>query len=181
MNNIHTALFSRCWLVLVALVTLSCSTVKEADVLDRKAVPAVDYGVPDGTSEIRELKFHKTAREAGHEVLHLRGILYTKSGKGDNTRITPCGGCVIRLSSASDTTITANLTTETDGFFSFNGKLLPYTFVVSGPGMNSLVIEGMESQKEGITTLKIVQASGNASERFRITKSGDLYTWTRVQ
>lgn len=173
----RTSLF----LFLHALV-LSCGTVKQAEVLDRSQRPEVAAGVPATTSEIREVLFHKVPREAGHEVLHLRGQLFTKTGSGGGSvQIRPCSGCVIRLTSASDTTVTANLTTEQDGYFEFNGRALPYTFTLNNPGLNPLVIESVAFDKEGVMTMRIIQAGGSTPERFRITRSGDTYTWSKVQ
>jgi hypothetical protein len=185
MDNHYTAFilspFLRHGLPLLLFMALSCHTIKEAEVLDRSAIPTADAAVPADISEIRELKYHKVATERGHDVLHLRGMLFAKSDGGGSTLISPCQGCVIRLTSPADTTVSANLTTGADGYFEFNGKVLPYTFAISQPGMNALVIESVKFQKEGITTLKILHARGGTPERFRVTKKGNLYTWTRVQ
>lgn len=185
MNNSYTigiasARFSL-FLLLVAFF-LSCGTAKEAVVLDRNARPEVVAGVPVSASEIREVKFHKVGSETGHQVIHLRGQLFKKvDSGGGSVQISPCGGCVIHLTSPGDTTITANLTTEADGYFQFNGKVLPYTFTLDNPGMNPLVLESVEFDKEGIMTMKIIQAAGSTPERFRITRSGATYSWSRVQ
>lgn len=182
MNKQHAMGSRRCpWFTLLLFLALSCTTTKEAGVLDRTAQPEVRPGVPEGTSEIRELKFHKLSSEAGHDVLHLRGMLYAKSTTGSTTRITACSGCVIRLTSPADTTIAANLTTATDGYFEYTGKILPYTFTLNHPGMNPIVIEGVTFNNGGITTLKIVQAMGATPERFTVSRRGDDYTWTKVQ
>jgi hypothetical protein len=168
--------------LLSAALMLSCGTTRNTTVLDRSARPEVVAGVPAGASEIREVKFHKAASESGHQVIHLRGQLFTKKESGGGSvQISPCGGCVIQLTSPSDTTITANLTTAADGYFEFNGKILPYTFTLKTPGMNPLVLESVEFDKEGFMTMKIIQAAGSSPERFRITKSGDTYTWIRAQ
>lgn len=168
--------------LLSAAFFLSCGTTKDSTVLDRSARPEVVAGVPVGVSEIREVKFHRASSESGHQVIHLRGQLFTKKESGGGSiQISPCGGCLIQLTSPSDTTITANLTTEADGYFEFNGKVLPYTFTFNSPGMNPLVLESVEFDKEGFMTMKIIQAAGTSPERFRITKSGDTYSWTRAQ
>lgn len=168
--------------LLSAVLFLSCGTAKQTAVLDRGARPEVIAGVPAGASEIREVKFHKTPGEIGHEVLHLRGQLFTKvASGGGSVQISPCGGCTINITTPGDTTIAANLTTEADGYFEYNGKVLPYTFTLNRSGMNPLVIESVAMDKEGIMTMKIIQAAGTTPERFRVTKNGDTYTWTRVQ
>lgn len=181
MNQQYAIGGHRSCFALFLFLALSCTTTKEADVLDRRAQPEVLAGVPAGTSEIRELKFHKLASEAGHDVLHLRGMLYAKSTAGSSTRITACSGCVLRLTSPADTTIAANLTTATDGYFEYTGKILPYTFTLNHPGMNPLAIEGVVFSNRGITTLKIVQAMGATPERFTVARRGDDYSWTKVQ
>lgn len=149
--------------------------------LDRTDVPQVINDVPAGVSEIREVKFNSAGSEIGHEVLHLRGMLFTKSVAGGNTQITACGGCTIRITTPDDTTITANVTTHKDGYFEYNGKILSYTLMLDNPGMNPVVIESVPFQKEGFVTMKIVQAAGSTPERFRITRAGNNYTWEKVQ
>jgi hypothetical protein len=166
---------------LALVFALSCTTTKEVDVLDRTAVPEVRADMPVTVSEIREVKFQKTASESGHQVLHLKGMLFTKSASGGSTQIRPCSGCVVKMTSPADTSIAANLTTQSDGYFEFNGILLPYTFTTNTPGMNPLVIEGVEFEKEGFSTLKVVQAAGSTPERFRVTKTSEGYTWTKLQ
>ena len=180
MSSIYT-IGKPLFLFSIALV-LSCGTVKQAEVLDRSVRPEVVAGVPAAASEIREIQFHKVPGEAGHEVLHLRGQLFTKTASGGGSvQIAPCSGCVIRLTSDSDTTVTANLTTKADGYFEFNGRALPYTFTLNNPGMNPLVIESVAFDKEGVMTMRIIQAAGATPERFRVTRSGDAYTWSKVQ
>lgn len=185
MNNIYTigVVASRfSFFLLPAILFLSCGTAKETTVLDRSTRPEVVAGVPVNASEIREVKFHKLGSESGHQVIHLRGQLFKKvDSGGGSVQISPCGGCVISLTSSGDTTITANLTTEQDGYFQFNGKVLPYTFTLNNAGMNPLVLESVEFDKEGIMTMKIIQAGGTTPERFRITKTGNTYTWSKVQ
>lgn len=170
------------FLLLGAAFFLSCGTTKEASVLDRSWRPEVIAGVPAGTSEIREVKYHKANSEIGHEVLHLRGQLFTKKESGGGSmQISPCSGCVIRITTPEDTTIAANLTTAEDGYFEYNGKVVPYTFTINNDGMNPLVIEAATFDKEGFMTMKIIQAAGSTPERFRVTKSGDVYNWTKLQ
>lgn len=177
----NAVLISRYGLPAFLLMALSCGTAKEANVLDRNTRPEVLAGVPAASSEIREVQFHKVGSEAGHEVLHLQGLLFTKNNTGGSTQISPCRGCALQLTSPADPTITANLTTGEDGFFEFNGKILPYTFALNNPGMNPLVIESVAFQKAGIMTMKIIQATGNTPERFRVSRTGDSYTWAKVQ
>jgi hypothetical protein len=165
-----------------AALLLACGTAKEAAVLDRNVRPEVVASVPAGASEIREVQFHRVPSEAGHEVLHLRGQLFTKTPSGGSSvQIQSCGGCSLTLTSASDTTVTANLTTEGDGYFEFNGRALPYTFTLNNPGMNPLVIESTAFDKEGVVTMRIIQAAGTTPERFRVSQSGNKYTWEKVQ
>lgn len=179
MHKRYSTFVSPCWALLLFL--LSCTTAKETNVIDRTAIPEVINGVPGEVSEIREVKFNSASSESGHEVLHLQGMLFTKSSTGVKTQITPCGGCVVRISTPEDTTISASLTTHKDGYFEYNGKLLSYTFTLDNPGMNPVIIESVPFQKEGFMTLKIVQAAGSTPERFRIKKDGNAYTWAKVQ
>jgi hypothetical protein len=165
-----------------AALALSCRTPRETGLLDRNFRPQVIAGVPGGASEIREVLFHKVPGESGHEVLHLRGQLFTKTATGGGSvQISPCNACVISITTPEDSTISANLTTAADGYFEFNGKLLPYTFTLKNPGLNPLVIESVPFDKEGVTTIRIIQAGGATPERFRVTKSGNNYTWAKVQ
>lgn len=178
----QTGVLRRCCLLLVTAFFLSCGTTREANVLDRGWRPEVMAGVPAGASEIREVKYHKTNSEIGHEVLHLRGQLFTKKESGGGSvQISPCSSCIIRITAPGDTTIAANVTTAEDGYFEFNGKVVPYTFTLNNPGLNPLVIESVVLDKEGFMTLKIIQAAGATPERFRVTKTGDVYNWTKVQ
>lgn len=176
------ACLRRSLLLLSTAFLLSCGTTREAHVLDRSARPEVIAGVPEGASEIREVKYHKTSRESGHQVLHLRGQLFTKKPSGGGSvQISPCSGCVIQIITPSDPTITANVTTHHDGYFEYNGQIVPYTFILNNPGMNPLTIESVELDKEGFMTMKIIQAAGSTPERFRITKTGHVYNWMKVQ
>ncbi|HEY1114019.1 MAG TPA: hypothetical protein VGE66_10675 [Chitinophagaceae bacterium] len=177
-----TGSLRRYLLLLSIAFFLSCGTTREANVLDRSGRPEVIAGVPEGTSEIREVKYHKTSGEIGHEVLHLRGQLFTKKPSGGGSvQISPCSGCVIQIATPNDPTITANVTTHHDGYFEYNGQIVPYTFILNNPGMNPLTIESVELDKEGFMTMKIILAAGTTPERFRITKTGHVYNWTKVQ
>lgn len=181
-TRMATAPGRRSLLLLATAFFLSCATTKEVNVLDRSARPEVIAGVPAGTSEIREVKFHKTNSEIGHEVLHLRGQLFTKKESGGGSvQISPCSSCVIHITTPGDTTISANVTTAADGYFEYNGKVVPYTFTLNNPGMNPLTIESVAFDKEGFMTMKIIQAAGATPERFRVSKTGEVYNWTKVQ
>ena len=165
-----------------ASLLLSACAVRKADaVLDRTVVPEVMADVPATASEIRELKFHKLGSEAGHETLHIRGQLFTKSTEGGTTRISPCSNCVVLLNTPSDTSTHVRVTTESDGYFVFNGRNGTYTINLANPGHNPLQLGAVEFQQQGITTLRIINAAGNTPERFTVTKNGELYTWSKVQ
>lgn len=165
-------------LPLFSILWMSCGTGKA---LDRTIRPEVRVEVPAGSSEIREVDFRRLRSESGHEDLHLSGQLFIKSEQDGRTQIRPCGGCRIRLTTTADTSLTANMTTLRDGYFEFNGKVLPYTLTLAIAGMNPLVLENIELQREGLTILRVINAAGNTPERFRLTKTGDLYSWDKVQ
>jgi hypothetical protein len=166
------------FLPLFSILWMSCGTGKA---LDRTMRPEVRAEVPVGSSEIREVAFRKLKSESGHEDLHLSGQLFIKSEQGGKTQISPCVGCRIKLTTTGDTTLTANMTTLRDGYFEFNGKVLPYTLTLAIAGMNPLVLENIELEREGLTILRVINAAGNKPERFRLTKAGDLYSWDKVQ
>lgn len=165
-------------LLLMAVLWMSCSTEK---VLDRTFRPEVRAEVPVTSSEIREVTFRKLNRESGPEALHLTGQLFTKSEEDGRTQIRPCGGCVIRLTTTADTSLVATMTTLSDGYFVFNGKAFPYKLTLVNAGMNPLVLENLELEREGNTTLRVINAAGNTPERFRLMKTGDLYSWDKVR
>lgn len=161
-----------------SLLWMSCATEKH---LDRTFRPEVRGEVPVSSSEIREVTFRKLRSESGHEALHLTGQLFIKIDEGGQTQIKPCAGCRIRLTTTADTSLSANMTTLGDGYFEFNGKVLPYTLTLTNAGMNPLVLENIELEREGYTIIRVINAAGNTPERFRLTKNGTLYSWNRVQ
>jgi hypothetical protein len=164
-----------------AFLFSACATRKADAVLDRTVAPEVRADVPATASEIREVKYHKLGSEAGHETLHIRGQLYTKSTEGGTTRIQPCSSCVIQLNTPNDTSTHVRITTESDGYFVFNGRSGTYTISLTNPGHNPLQLGAIEFQQQGITTLRIINAAGSTPERFTVTKNGELYTWSKVQ
>lgn len=165
-------------LLLFSALWTSCGTGK---VLDRTFRPEVRAEVPVTRSEIREVTFRPLHRESGPEALHLTGQLFTKTEEGGRTQIRPCAGCVIRLTTSADTSLTATMTTLRDGYFVFNGKAFPYTLTLANAGMNPLVLENIELERVGNTTLRVINAAGNTPERFRLTKTGAQYSWNKVQ
>lgn len=165
-------------LLLLSTLWMSCGTGK---VLDRSFRPEVRAEIPVTSSEIREVTFRPLKNASGPEALHLTGQLFTKSEEGGRTQIRPCAGCVIRLTTTADTSLFATMTTLRDGYFVFHGKAFPYTLTLANAGMNPLVLENIELQREGNTTIRVINATGNMPERFRLTKTGELYSWDKVQ
>lgn len=134
-----------------------------------------------GVSEIREVKDHRFSGRYNQAALYLRGQLFTKSTDTDGTLIQPCSGCEIVLRTATDTSVTIRLTTESDGYFQFNGQNLPYSFSFTNPGLNPLAIEKVDFQAGGVFTMIIINAAGKAPERFWVSKKGRNYSWSKVQ
>jgi hypothetical protein len=163
--------------LLLTILLFACGPSK---VLNRAFEPELRSDVAVTTSEIREVAFQQLRSEKGHQDLHLSGQLFVKQGVGNKARIKPCSGCSIRLTTTADTSLSANLTTLKDGYFEFNGKVLPYTLTVSNKGLNPLVLENIELEREGMTILRIINAAGNTSERFRLTKTGRVYSWDKL-
>jgi hypothetical protein len=164
-----------------ALLLGACATRKADAVLDRTVTPEIRADVPPTVSEIRELKYHKLGSEAGHETLHIRGQLFTKTAEGGTTQIRPCGGCVIQLNTPTDTSTHVRITTESDGYFTFNGRNSTYTISLANPGHNPLELGGIQFEQEGITTLRIINAAGNTPERFTVVKTGTEYSWSKLR
>lgn len=169
------ACFSLLWF---SFLWSSCGTEK---VLDRSFRPEVRAEVPVSSSEIREVTFRKLKSERGHQGLHLTGQLFIKSDEGGRAQIKPCAGCEIRLTTTADTSLSANIMTLSDGYFQFNGKVLPYTLTITNKGLNTIILETIELDREGLTILRVINAAGNTLERFRLTKNGDQYSWDKVQ
>ena len=92
----------------------------------------------------------------------------------------PCGGCEIMLRTAADTSVKVLLTTESDGYFQFNGQNLAYSFYLSNQGLNKIIIEKVDFQAGGVFTMIIVNAAGNSSEKFMVSNKDRVYTWSRA-
>lgn len=166
------------FLLLLSALWMSCGTGK---VLDRSFRPEVREEVPATSSEIREVTFRPLRNASGPEALHLTGQLFTKNEEGGRAQIRPCAGCVIRLTTTADTSLFATMTTLRDGYFVFHGKAFPYTLTLANAGMNPLVLENIELLREGNTIIRVINATGNTPERFRLTRTGELYSWDKVQ
>jgi hypothetical protein len=164
---------------LIALICASCAIRSADQVVNRGNVPAVAEGVAVSNSEIREMAFNRVAGESGHKDLHIRGMLFTKKDNGGNGQISPCSGCVVMLKGISDTSVVIRMTTETDGYFSFHGQSGNFVMSLNNPGHNTVVIEPVEFDPGGVTSVVLVNASGNNAERFRVTHSNRVYTWTK--
>ena len=180
-NPLHT-LRPNALLTSICLAALlsSCATTKPDAVLDRSATPEISAEAPADVSEIRELKFHKVPHESGHAALHLQGQLFTKSSVNGSIQIRPCGNCTVLLNAPGDTSTHVRLTTESDGYFAFNGRNQVYTLSLANPGHNSIDLGAISFEGEGITTIRLINAAGNKQERFSVTKTGKEYTWMKT-
>jgi hypothetical protein len=169
-------------LIFLFIVTLfvACTTIRGDSSQDR-STPEVRTDVPITSSEIREIKFKKELSEAGHTDMHLKGQLYTKSIINGQTQISPCSGCVISLTSPTETTFSANMTTQSDGSFELHAKALPLKLTLNHTGLNPLIIENFVPMSGGMINIKIITAKGSTPEFFRVAKTGDTYTWSKVQ
>jgi hypothetical protein len=121
-------------------------------------------------SEVREMKFNKVGQERDHEDLHISGQIFSKSVENGATVINPCAGCIVKLSTPSDTSVHVNLTTENDGYFSFHGKNFPYSITLNNEGHNKFEISTTNFKAGGITTIKIINAKGNSTETYNLKK-----------
>lgn len=164
----------------LVLVSLSCKTISPNHI-DRTTTPEIDGTIPDGSSEIRELKYIATRQEKDHKVLHVQGQLFTKSALNGTSSIMPCNKCIVQLSTPGDTSLQMNLTTESDGYFSFEGKNAGYTIKLSNPGHKQVEIGPVFFQSGGVTSMKLINASGTGSEKFMVTQKGKAYSWQLVQ
>lgn len=162
-------------LLAVVVCAAACATTKLEN-LDRNAIPQVNSNVAANVSEIREIKYYHDHKEDSHKDLHIAGQLFTKSQVNGISQIKPCGNCVIKLSTA-DSTISANITTESDGYFSFHSENRTYILTIANPGHNQMQIGPMDFVSEGATVFKIINAAGNSSERFTVTRNDKNYTW----
>lgn len=167
-------------LFLFILVIFQYCAFRSADsVVDRNKIPVVVAGVPASSSEIRELSFNKVAGESGHKDLHIRGMLFTKKDNGGGGEIVPCSGCIVMLKGLKDTSVVIRMTTEHDGYFTFHGESGVFSLVLNNGGHNTVTIEPIQFDPGGVTSMVLVNASGNQSERFNITHRDHLYTWTK--
>lgn len=166
--------------ILIVSLLFGCATVKEENILDRTVVPEVRTDVPTTTSEIREIKFHTPKSEQGHKVIHLQGQIFTKTSVGGSTQITPCVGCSVKLTNATDSSAQANSITENDGYFTYNGAINFHTLTINGPGYNSVEIRNVNFDVGGINTMKVILAPGSTQERFMASKNGSEFTWTKL-
>ena len=164
------------------MVTLfvACTTIRGGSSQDR-STPEICTDVPITSSEIREIKFKKELSETGHTDMHLKGQLFTKGITNGQTQISPCSGCVIHLSSPTETTFSANIITQSNGSFELHAKALPLQLTMNHTGLNPLTVENFVPMSGGIMNIKIITAKGSTPELFRVAKSGDTYTWSKVQ
>ena len=163
----------------VLFICASCAIRSADQVVDRNKIPQVASGVAASTSEIRELKFNKVAGESGHKDLHIRGMMFTKKPNGGSGEIVPCSGCTVMLKGISDTSVVIRMTTESDGYFTFHGESGNFLMTLQNHGHNTMILEPIQFDAGGVTSMVLVNASGNASERFRITHSNKVYTWVK--
>lgn len=154
-----------------------CATTGKLENLNRSEIPQVNAGVSATTSEIREIKFYHAHKEDGHTDLHIVGQLFTKSAAGGTTQIKPCGNCIVKLTTQADTSIKINITTESDGYFTYHGQNMPYLLTIQNDGHNRMEIGPVDFTSEGATVLKIINATGSGTENFRVTRNGKNYTW----
>lgn len=173
---------SKVFLVLIfSLIFLSCTIYKEGELINRSALQEIRPNSPVNESEIREIKFNKHANEYGHKDLHINGQLFTKSIVNGNTQIRPCAGCMVVLTMPSDSSVRVNMTTEKDGFFSFQGQATMYSVFINNSGFNQMKIGNVSFETGGITTFKIINAAGTRTDSFIVSKNGPDYTWSRMQ
>ena len=175
--RLNTLLAGLCF---TTLLVSSCATSKADSVLDRTTTPEVSADAPAGVSEIRELKYHRVANDNTQETLHLQGQLFTKSSENGAVSIRPCGNCTVLLNTPSDTSTHVRLTTESDGYFVFNGRNQVYTLSLANPGYNPLDLGAITFEGQGVTTIRLINAAGNTQERFAVTKTGKEYSWMKT-
>ena len=171
----------KCLVASILISVISCAPVQQAQVMDRTSVPAVDPAIGDSQSEIRELKYTRMRDENDHKDLHITGQLFTKNISNGTSKITPCSNCMVQLTTPADTSVRINLTTESDGYFSFEGRNAGYVITMNNAGHNRVVIGPITFQSEGITSIRIINAAGSANEKFIVTKTGKQYNWSLVR
>jgi hypothetical protein len=162
-----------------SIVLASCAFRSADQVVDRKFTPQVVTGVPANVSEVRELKFNKVVGESSHKDLHVRGRIFSKSEAGGVTEIKPCSGCMVVLQGLKDTSVHVRITSEPDGYFSFHGEHTSYGLMSSNPGLNTVVLDQVDFDAGGVTSIILVNATGEATERFRVTKNERTFTLTK--
>jgi len=173
---------SAIFLVLVfSLIFPSCTVYKEGELIDRSAVQEISLRTPANESEIREIKFNNYANQYGFKDLYINGQLFTKSVVDGDIEIRPCAGCLVILTTPSDSSVKVNMTTEKDGFFSFHGQATIYSVFIDNSGFNRMKINNVSFETGGITTFKIINAAGTGIDNFIISKNGPDYTWSRIQ
>lgn len=168
-------------LVLIcSLIFISCSIFKEGELIDRSALQEIRPNSPANESEVREIKFNNHANQYGFKDLYINGQLFTKSVVNGNTEIRPCAGCLVILTTPSDSSVRVNMTTEKDGFFSFHGQTTIYSVFINNSGFNRIKIDNVSFETGGITTFKIINAAGTGIDSFIVSKNGPEYTWSRM-
>jgi len=167
--------------LVVSLLFISCTISKEAKLIDRTAVQETRTNAPVNESEIRELQFNSHPEKVGHKDLRINGQLFTKKVVDGAAEIKPCGGCVVMLTTPSDSSVKVNMTTEKDGFFSFHGQAVNYSVLINNPGFNRIKIGNVSFETGGVTTFKIINAAGSGTDNFIVVKNGPDYTWTKSQ
>jgi hypothetical protein len=170
-----------CLIAAILIAVLSCTPAQPGQVMDRTSVPAPDPKIGQGQSEIRELRYTRIRGENDHKDLHITGQLFTKSASNGSSQITPCSNCIVQLSTPGDTSVRINLTTESDGYFSFEGRNAGYAITLNNAGHNRVEIGPIFFQSEGVTSIRIINAAGTSNEKFIVTKNGKQYNWSLVQ
>lgn len=166
-------------LVLTNLLLFSCSGAKKQS-SEIVGIPEVRPEVPASVSEIRELRHH-TAKEEGHSDLDLSVQLFSKSGTAGRVRITPCTSCLLTLKGITDTSVTIRMTTNASGYAEFHGVKGVYSVALANPRHNKIVIDELDLEVGGKNHLVLINAQGNSTEKFAVTRTGEQYAWTKVQ
>jgi hypothetical protein len=158
-----------------------CASFKDRDVINRSAVPEVRAEVPASESEIREIKYYKQQKEARHKDLHISGQLFTKEVVNGSVQIRPCAKCIVTLRTPNDTSMVANLPTESDGYFTYHGLAGTFKIIINNPGYNQIELGNIDFQTSGVTAIKIISAAGTGQERIMVSKTGSDYSWSKIQ
>ncbi len=163
-------------IAVVSAMLTGCAFKTADQVVERDRIPAAIPGVPASQSEIREIKFNKVTGESAHKDLHVRGMLFSKSSAGE---IRPCPGCEVMLKGVKDTSLMVKLLTEPDGYFTFHGEQNTYRLTMNNKGHNSFLIDEIEFNVGGVTSLILINAAGSGSDHFVVSQHDKRYTWTR--